>query len=72
MTASRMKAFVTYLLALLLAMLIALIEGGGVARADAPSAHADTRGDVASAAQSEWEQRSQSRDQTDAADHDAA
>jgi uncharacterized RDD family membrane protein YckC len=65
MTASRIQAFVSFLLALLLAMLIAVIEGGGVARADTPTAHADTR--AASAVQNDWEQDSQSRDRTDAA-----
>jgi uncharacterized RDD family membrane protein YckC len=68
MTAARMKAFISYLLALLLAMLIAFTEGGGVARADTPKAHSETRGDVASAAQSDWEQDSRSRDRTDASE----
>ena len=67
MTASRIQAFVSFLLALLLAMLIAFVEGGGVARAGTPTAHADTRSDAASAVQNDWEQDSQSRDRTDAA-----
>jgi uncharacterized RDD family membrane protein YckC len=73
MTASRLQAFVSFLLALLIAMLIAFVEAGGVARADTPKTHSDTRSDAASAAQNDWEQESQSRDRTDAAEHaDAA
>jgi len=68
MTASRIKATVSFLLALLLAMLIAFVEGGGVARADTPKAQTDTRSDAASAVQNDWEQDSQSRDRTDAAE----
>lgn len=68
MTASRIKATVSFLLALLLAMLIAFVEGGGVARADTPNAQTDTRSDAASAVQNDWEQDSQSRDRTDAAE----
>jgi uncharacterized RDD family membrane protein YckC len=69
MTASRTQAFVYFLLALLIAMLIAFVEGGGVARADTPTAHSDTRNDAASAVQSDWEQDSPSHDRTDAAGH---
>jgi uncharacterized RDD family membrane protein YckC len=73
MTASRLQAFVSFLLALLIAMLIAFVEAGGVARADTPRAHSDTRSDAASAVQNDWEQESQTRDRTDAAEHaDAA
>ena len=68
MTASRIKATVSFLLALLLAMLIAFVEGGGVARADTPKAQTDTRSDAASAVQNDWEQDSQSRDHTNAAE----
>jgi uncharacterized RDD family membrane protein YckC len=69
MTASRLKACVSFLLALLLAMLIALVEGGGVARAGTPTAHSDTRSDAASAVQNDWEQDSPSHDRSDAAGH---
>ncbi len=69
MTASRTQAFVYFLLALLIAMLIAFVEGGGVARADTPTAHSDTRSDAASAVQNDWEQDSPSHDRTDAAGH---
>jgi uncharacterized RDD family membrane protein YckC len=51
-----MQAFVSFLLALLIAMLIAVVQGGAVARADTPAAHSDTRSAVASAAQSDWDQ----------------
>jgi uncharacterized RDD family membrane protein YckC len=64
MTASRMQAFISLLAALLIAMLIAVIEGGGVARADTPKAHSDTP--AASAAQNDWEQDSESHDRKDA------
>jgi hypothetical protein len=67
MTAARIKAFITFLAALLIAMIIAFVEGGGVARADTPRAHSDARSDAASAVQNDWEQGSQSRDRTDAA-----
>ena len=67
MTASRTQAFIYFLLALLIAMLIAFVEGGGVARADTPTAHADT--EAASAVQNDWEQDSSSHDRTDAAGH---
>jgi uncharacterized RDD family membrane protein YckC len=72
MTASRIQAFVSFLLALLIAMVIAFVEAGGVARADTPSAHSDTRSDAASAAQNDWEQDSPSHDRTDAAGRDDA
>jgi hypothetical protein len=63
-----MQAFVSFLLALLIAMLIAVVEGGAVARADTPAAHSDPRSDTASAAQNDREQDSPSRDRADAAD----
>jgi len=69
MTASRTQAFIYFLLALLIAMLIAFVEGGGVARADTPTAHSDARSDAASAVQNDWEQDSSSHDRTDAAGH---
>ena len=69
MTASRTQAFIYFLLALLIAMLIAFVEGGGVARADTPTAHSDARSDAASAVQNDWEQDSPSHDRTDAAGH---
>ncbi len=68
MTASRIQAIVSFLLALVIAMVIAFVEGGGVARADTPGAQTDTRSDAASAVQNDWEQDSQSRDRTDAAE----
>jgi uncharacterized RDD family membrane protein YckC len=68
MTVSRIQAFVSFLVALLIAMIIAFVEGGGVARADTPAAHSDTRSDAAPAVQNDWERDSPSRDRTDAAD----
>jgi uncharacterized RDD family membrane protein YckC len=70
MTVSRLQAFVSFLLALLIAMLIALVEGGGVARADTPGLHPDTR--AASAVQNDWEQDAKSRDRSGASDHAGA
>jgi uncharacterized RDD family membrane protein YckC len=67
MTVSRIQTSVSFLLALLLAMLIAVVEAGPVARADTPQAQADTRSDAGSAAQNDWEQDSQSRARADAA-----
>jgi uncharacterized RDD family membrane protein YckC len=69
MTASRLKACVSFLFALLLAMLIAFVEGGGVAQADISKADSDTRSDAASAVQNDWEQDSPSHDRSDAAGH---
>jgi uncharacterized RDD family membrane protein YckC len=69
MTASRLKACVSFLFALLLAMLIAFVEGGGGAQADISKADSDTRSDAASAVQNDWEQDSPSHDRSDAAGH---
>ncbi len=67
MTAARMQASISFLLALLLAMLIAVIEAGPVARADTPQAQSDTLSAASSAVQNDWEQDSESRARTDAA-----
>jgi uncharacterized RDD family membrane protein YckC len=72
MTASRIPACVSFLAALLIAMIIAFAEGGGAARADTPRAHSDTHSDAASAVQNDWEQDSQSRDRAAAAGHTGA
>ncbi len=68
MTASRNQALVSFLLALVIAMVIACVEGGGVARAATPGAQTDSPRAAASAVQNDWEQDSQSRDRTDAAE----
>jgi uncharacterized RDD family membrane protein YckC len=66
MTTSRLKSFVPFLLASLIAMLVACVAGGGVARADIPRAHSETASDAASAAHGDWEQDSRSRERADA------
>jgi uncharacterized RDD family membrane protein YckC len=68
MTAFRTRAFISFLFALLIAMLIAFAEGGAVARADTPAVHADRQSDAASAGQTDWAEDAQSRDRTDASD----
>jgi uncharacterized RDD family membrane protein YckC len=68
MTASRTRALIFFLLAFLLALLVAFVEGGGVARADTPGADADTRSTAASAGQNDWEPDSKSRGPADESD----
>ena len=78
MNASRVQASISFMLALLLAMLIAVVEAGPAARADTPQAQSDTRNNAGSAAQNDWDQNSESRARTrpdaakraDAADDD--
>jgi len=68
MTVSRMQVFVSYLLALLFAMLIAFVEGGGVARADTPQAHSDTWSDAAAAERADTSDSADRDDKDDDSD----
>jgi uncharacterized RDD family membrane protein YckC len=68
MTAARIQAFISLLAALLIAMIVAFVEGGGVARAAAPAAHSDSRSNAASTVQNDWEQNSPSQDRNEEAE----